>query len=80
MIKVNIEKALQEFPRLINSCVERDRTIKISTKEGDVVLISEKTYNKLLESFTLIGISDMRESIMEGANTPLSECEKIQWK
>lgn len=80
MTTVNITNARQELYKFANSCIKYNDVINISTKEGNVIMISEEDYNSLLESLYLAGIPGMYESIVEGANTPLSECEKIQWK
>ncbi len=80
MTTVNITNARQELYKFANSCLKYNDVINISTKEGNVIMISEEEYNNLLESLSLAGIPGMYESIVEGANTPLSECEKIQWK
>ena len=42
--------------------------------------LSEEDYNSLMESLYLAGIPGMYESIVEGANTKLEDCEKIEWK
>ena len=43
-------------------------------------MMSEEDYNSLMESLYLAGIPGMYESIVEGANTKLEDCEKIKWK
>ena len=52
----------------------------INTKEGNVIMMSEEDYNSLMESLYLAGIPGMYESIIEGANAKLEDCEKIEWK
>ena len=42
--------------------------------------VYEEDYNSLMESLYLAGIPGMYESIVEGANTKLEDCEKIEWK
>ena len=37
-------------------------------------------FNSIMESLYLAGIPGMYESIVEGANTKLEDCEKIEWK
>lgn len=80
MTTVNITNARQELFKIASSCIKFNDVVNISTKEGNVIMISEEDYNSLLESLALAGIPGMYESIVEGANTPLAECEKISWK
>ena len=43
-------------------------------------MMSEEDYNNIMESLYLAGIPGMYESIEEGVNTPIEECEKVKWK
>lgn len=80
MINTNITNARAELFKLASSCIRYNNIININTKEGNVVMLSEEDYNNIMESLYLSGIPGMYESIVDGANTPLSECEKISWK
>lgn len=80
MTNTNITKARQELFKLANSCIKYNNVVNISTKDGNVVLMSEDDYRSLLESLDLANIPGLNESIKEGVNTPLEECEKIPWK
>lgn len=77
---INITSARAEFFKLASSCIKYNNVIKINTKDGNVILLSEEDYNSLLETLYLAGIPGMHESIKEGTNTPLEECEKLEWK
>jgi antitoxin YefM len=80
MMNTNITNARAELFKLASSCIKYNNIININTKEGNVIMMSEEDYNNLMESLYLAGIPGMYESIVEGANTPLEECEKIKWK
>ena len=60
--------------------IDKELCLDINTKEGNVIMMSEEDYNSLIESLYLAGIPGMYESIVEGANTKLEDCEKIEWK
>ena len=54
----------------------------ISTKDGNAVVISEDDYNGLMETLYLSSMPDIRNAIIEGLNTPISECipeNEVQW-
>ena len=80
MQNTNITTARQELFKLASSCIKYNDIININTKEGNVIMLSEEDYNSLIESLYLAGISGMYESIVDGVNTPVEECEKIEWK
>lgn len=80
MMNINITNARAELFKLASSCIKYNNVININTKEGNVVMISEEDYNNLIETLYLAGIPNLLESIVEGVNTPLEDCEKIEWK
>ena len=80
MIKVDISNARTELYELASSCIKDDNVIKISTKKGNAILMSEAHYKNLMESLRLAVIPGVYESIEEGVNTPIEDCTKLQWK
>ena len=45
-----------------------------------LVMLSEEDYNAIQETFYLSANPKLKASIIEGLNTPLSECsDKIEW-
>ena len=80
MQNTNITSARSELFKLAASCIKYNNVININTKDGNVIMLSEEDYNSLLETLYLAGIPGMYESIIVGANTPLEECEKLEWK
>ena len=80
MMNTNITNARAELYKLASSCIKYNNVININTKEGNVIMMSEEDYNSLMESLYLAGIPGMYESIVEGANMNLEDCEKIEWK
>ncbi len=54
----------------------------MSTKDGNAVIISEEDYNGLMETLYISSIPNMKEKIIEGLNTPISECvaeDEVEW-
>ena len=80
MQNINITSARVELFKLASSCIKYSNVININTKDGNVIMLSEEDYNSLLETLYLAGVPGMYESIIEGANTPLEDCEKLEWK
>ena len=81
MVNINISNARDELYKLAASCIKYNDIVNISTKEGNVILISEDDYNSLIESLYLAGIKGVYEDIEEAVNTPTSEFSKEPpWK
>ena len=80
MQNTNITTARAELFKLASSSIKYNNVININTKEGNVIMLSEEDYNSLIESLYLAGIPGMYESIIEGVNTPVEECVKVEWK
>ncbi len=77
-MNINITNARAELFKLASCCIKYNNVININTKEGNVVMLSEEDYNNLVETLYLAGIPNLLESIVEGVNTPLEDCEKIE--
>ena len=81
MVNVNISNARSELYKLANSCIKYNDVINISTKDGNVILLSEDDYRSLIESLYLAGIKGLYEDIEEISKTPTSDLIKdAPWK
>ena len=73
MITKTISAVEKELNKIVSSCVENDEVIKVTTKEGNVIMINEKRYNNLIESLYLVGVKGVYEDIKEAIDTPTNE-------
>ena len=81
MINLNISNARDELYKLAASCIKYNDIVTISTKDGNVILLSEDDYKSLIESLYLAGIKGVYEDIEEAVKTPTSEFSKeTPWK
>ena len=62
---VTATEARQNLFRLVRKSVKGHTPVKITSKEGDAVLVSEEDYEGLLETLELFSLPDMRKSIRE---------------
>jgi len=81
MTKVlNVSKARENLYKLIDETAEIHEPILIKGKRNSAVLISEEDFRAIEETLYLNSIPGMKESIIEGLNTPIDECEeKLDW-
>ena len=81
MVNLNISNARDELYKLASSCIKYNDVINISTKEGNVILLSEDDYNSLIESLYLAGVKGVYEDIEKAVKTPTSDFSKEPpWK
>jgi len=77
---ITVTDARKTLYKLINETADSHEPILISGKTANAVLISEEDWNAVNETLHLLSIPGMRESIIEGLQTPLEDCdESIEW-
>ncbi len=82
MTTVSISNFRKDIYNMVDQAVQYNETINITTKTGNAVLISEEDYRDMMETLYLTSIPGMREKLLDGKNTPLSETvseEEVAW-
>ena len=82
MLNINITNFRKNIFRFLEQTIKYNEPVNISTKDGNAVIISEEEYNNLVETLYLGSVTGMKETIIEGLNTPLSEClgeDEVSW-
>lgn len=67
---------------MVENTVRFNEPVNITTKDGNVVMISEEEYLGMLETIYLTSVPGMKDKLVEGLNTPLSETipeEEVVW-
>jgi len=76
---IPVSQARANIFKLIDETNENHTPIIITGKKNDAVLLSLSDWNAIQETLYLTSIPDLKQSIVEGLNTPLEECEEYQW-
>lgn len=82
MYNTNVTNARANLYGLLDMAIEDSEVINISTKNGNAVIISEADYNSLLETLYLSTDPAYKQTLLDGKNTPISECineDDVQW-
>lgn len=80
MHTISATKAREQLYSLIDQAAESHQPIQITGKRANAVLISQEDWMSIQETLHLVSIPGMRESIIEGMNTPAQECaEELEW-
>ena len=80
MSTLTASEARARLYRLIDETAESHVPIRITGKRNSAVLVSEKDWASVQETMYLLSVPGMRESIQEGLDTPVEECEtELDW-
>lgn len=80
MTGITATEARSKLYRLIDETAESHQPVTILGKRNRAVLVSEEDWTAIQETLFLLTVPGMRESIREGLETPLSECdEDLDW-
>lgn len=73
-------QARSDIFNLIDETANSHEPVVITGKRNNVVMVSQEDWNAIQETLYLNSVPNMRESIIEGINTPIEECsEDIEW-
>ena len=80
MPTLTVTEARSKLYKLLDDVAESHEPILITGKRTNAVLISEADWRAMEETMYLLSIPGMRESIIEGMNTPVEECfDEASW-
>jgi Antitoxin of toxin-antitoxin stability system len=82
MLNTNATSFRKDMFKLLEQTIKYNEPVNISTKDGNAVIISEEDYNGLIETLYLSSMPEVRKTIIDGINTPVSECvpeSEVPW-
>lgn len=82
MLNINITNFRKNIFAMIENTIRYNEPVNISTKDGNVVLLSEEEYRGMEETLQLLSNPEMKQKLIEGKNTPLSDCipeDEVKW-
>ena len=76
MTTLSASEARKRLYNLVDEVKETHLPVQIVGKRSSAVLVSEEDWRAIEETLYLLSIPGMRESIREGLNIPVAECEE----
>jgi len=76
MVSMNASEAREKLYRLLDETAAAHEPMLITGPRSNAVLVGEEDWNSIQETLHLLSVPGMRESIREGLDTPVGECEK----
>ena len=80
MNTVKASEAKKDLNRVLDEASQSHEPVLITGKRTNAVLVAEDDWRAIQETLYLLGIPGMRESIREGLETPVNECDRdVAW-
>ncbi len=76
MSTINATQARSNLYALLEQVAESHEPVQITSKRGNAFLVSEEDWRSVQETLYLLSVPGMRESIIEGMETPVEECSE----
>ncbi len=74
MKSIGVSEARANLYKLVEQASVGHEPVKITSKKGNAVMISEDDWLAVEETLYLLSVPGMRESIVQGMETPLDKC------
>ena len=78
MKTVPVSNARQDIFNIIEQTIVNSEPIQITSKKGNVVMLSLEDWSAIQETLYLLEIPGMRESILDGSKEPIDECKSLE--
>ena len=80
MTNLTVTEARRKLYTLLDEVALSHEPVQIAGKRNSAVLVSIEDWRAIKETLFLTSIPGMRESIRDGLNTPIEECdEELDW-
>jgi prevent-host-death family protein len=77
---ITATEARKRLYNLLDEVAESHEPVQIAGKRSSAVLVSEEDWRAIQETLYLHSVPGMKESILEGMETPAEECEdELDW-
>ena len=80
MPTITVSEARSNLFNLVDAVAASHEPITITGKRNNAVLLSETDWRAISETLYLLSVPGMRESLLDGLNTPVDECDdEVEW-
>lgn len=80
MINTTITNFRKNLFSYVESAVEYNDILNISTKNGNAILINEEEYRGLIETLYLISNPESKEKLDYAIDLKVEDCEEFSWE
>ena len=74
LTNIDAEDFKKNIFSLLEKTIKFNELVKISTKDGNAILMSESDYNDIIATLEIYNNPNIHKTITDGLNTPVSDC------
>lgn len=71
MINTDIISFREKFFSVLEQTIKFNKRVKITTKDGNAILMSESDYNNIMATLKIYNNPNLHKKIVDGLNTPV---------
>ena len=80
MTTITASKAQKVLRKLLDEVSKSHEPVQITGEHSSAILVSQEDWRAVQETLYLVSVPGMRESIIEGLNTPIDQCDdELDW-
>ena len=82
MTNTNITNFRKNIYEMLENTIKFNEPLNISTKQGNAIVLSEEDYNSLMETLYIESIPNLKDEIIERANSKDEDFvkeEEVDW-
>jgi len=82
MTNTNITNFRKNIYEMLETTIEYNEPINISTKKGNAVVLSEEDYNNLMETLYIMSVPRLKDEILSRGNDKEEEFvseDEVEW-
>lgn len=79
---INITNLRKDLYKICESIIKDGLVANVSTKSGNIIMISKDEYDSILETLYLSANPEVKKSLLEGKDIPEEECineKDVKW-
>ena len=79
---INITNLRKDLYKINESIINDGLIVNVSSKSGDVIMISKEEYDSLIETLYLSSNAEIKQSIIDGMKADRDDCvkeEDVEW-
>lgn len=74
MTNTNISTFRKDLFKFVEQTIKLNVPVNVSTKHGNVVLLSEEDYRGMMETLRIESVPGLKQSILDASAEPMEEC------
>lgn len=82
MTNINITNLRKDIYEMLEQTIKYNEPINVSTKNGNVIILSEDDYNSLMETLYITSIPGLKDEIKKGLKEDIKDYvpeDEVEW-